>query len=695
MGGVGGRRKWILLAGASISTSPAMAQDIDGAPAPVPTLPAAAEGAKSYAPDDFTRFAPKSAYDMLRQVPGFIIFQPDERRGLGQASTNVLINGERFSGKSNDVVTELTRIPAADVVRIDIVDGATLNVPGLSGQVANVIMNARKAFGGQFEWNPQARAKRIQPNITNGQISVSGSSGKLDYTVGITNWSRANGNAGPEIVTNGAGDIIDERQERLDIYVEEPKLTLGLKHRSATGAIANLNASYQIYHLDADELSYRYNAIEPDRVRRFFEEEREWNYEVGGDYEFGLGSGRLKLIGLRRFEHSPYSQYYVTSYADGRDATGQRFEQTADEAESILRGEYSWKAGAADWQVAAEGAYNVLDVNSALYGLVGGVFQPLPLDNAISTVKEKRGEASITYGRPLSTKLTLQSSLGGEYSELTQTGPSGLRRRFWRPKGFVSLAWKPTARLDVSGRISREVGQLDFFDFVAFVNVGSGTGDAGNPELVPTQIWSGQVEVTRSFGPYGTATARLFGRLYEDVVDVVPIGEDGQAPGNLDRASLYGIFWSSTLNLDPFGVRGAKIDLEMQFQKSRIEDPLTGIFRPLNNNQFRSVEVSFRHDIPGTNWAYGAGYSEFEQAWTYRLDTRERPFNSPGSVGAFIENKDVFGLTARMSFDNLLGTQEQFTRTFYDGRRTNGVLYSEFRDRDYGSIFTLSLSGKF
>ena len=46
--------------------------------------------------------------------------------GLGQATGNVLINGERFSGKSTDIFTELGRISASNVARIEIVDGATL-----------------------------------------------------------------------------------------------------------------------------------------------------------------------------------------------------------------------------------------------------------------------------------------------------------------------------------------------------------------------------------------------------------------------------------------------------------------------------------------------------------------------------------------------------------------------------------------
>ncbi|HEY0626057.1 MAG TPA: TonB-dependent receptor [Allosphingosinicella sp.] len=691
------RKMWWLGSVAAVAVAaPAGAQETGDAPPPIPTLPAAVEGAKSYTPQDFVRFAPKNAYDMLQQVPGFIIVEGSEQRGLGQARANILINGERFSGKSNSVVTELQRIAAGDVVRIDIVDGATLNVPGLSGQVANIFINARKQVSGQFKWNPQARFKRLPPRMTNGQASISGSSGNLDWTLGFVNDSFVNGNAGPEYVTNGSGAEVDLRQERLDIFGEQPKISLGLKHRGSGGSVGNFNASYQIYHFDAEEISNRTYPFGVDHLRHFREGEREYNYELGGDYEFGLFGGRLKLIGLRRFEHSPYHQQIITSFSDGRANTGSRFEQKADETETILRGEYSWNMGGADWQLALEGAYNVLDVKSGLFNLDGsGVFQPVPLNNAVSTVDEKRGEAMLSYGRPLSPALTLQSAIGGEYSQLSQSGPHGLTRSFFRPKGFVSLAWKASPRLDVSAKIERKVGQLNFFDFVAFVNVGGGFGNAGNPEIVPQQSWEGQVEATRNFGEWGTATARLYGRLYQDVVDVIPIGETGQAPGNLDKASLYGFFWSSTLNLDPIGIKGAKIDVEMTLQDSRIEDQLTGRFRDINNITLRDIEINFRHDLPNSDWAYGGYYNEFEQAYGYRLDIQERPFNDPGGLGVFVEHKNLLGLTVRTSLDNLLGTQETFRRTFYDGRRTNPVLFSEYRDRDYGPILTFSISGEF
>ena len=685
-----------LLAAASPSPLLARAPEAEAAPPPVPTLPAAVEGAKSYTPADFARFAPKTALDMLRQVPGFVIQQADlERRGLGQATANILINGERFSGKSNDVVTELGRIPATNVTRIDIVDGATLDVPGLSGQVANIITStADKGLTGSFAWRPQIRARRLPARLTNGEVSLSGQTGSLDYSVSVMNDSQIQGNKGPEVVFTPAGDIIDRRDENLRVKFEQPKISGSLGYEGAGGDIANLNGSFQIFHSDITELSLRSGPGQPDRERFLKEREREYNYELGGDYEFGLGGGRLKLIGLRRFEHSPFTQLLTTDFADGRPRTGDRFEQNANEAETILRGEYRWKAGPADWQVSGEGALNILDIANGLFTLnPAGAFVPVPFPNSVATVEEKRAEAMLSYGRPLSSTLSIQSSLGAEYSQLSQSGEAGLTRTFYRPKGFVSLAWKASPRLDLSAKLEREVGQLNFFDFVASANVSGGTTNAGNVNLVPQQSWNLEVEGTRNFGAYGTATARLFGRQITDIVDFVPIGENGQAPGNLDSASIYGIEWTSTLNFDPFGLKGAKLDLELLFQRTRLDDPVTGVSRPINENQQRRIFAAFRHDIPDSDWAYGGSYEEFRQAFGYRLDQSFRFLVEPGSLGVFVENKDVFGLTVRGSVDNLLNQNESFVRSFFDRRRTNPILFTESRDRFYGPIFTLAISG--
>ena len=90
------------------------------------------------------------------------------------------------------------------------------------------------------------------------------------------------------------------------------------------------------------------------------------------------------------------------------------------------------------------------------------------------------------------------------------------------------------------------------------------------------------------------------------------------------------------------------------------------------------------------------GFYQYRQSAGFRLDQRFRFLDTPGSLGAYIEHKNVLGLTVRGSVDNLLGTNESFGRTFFDGNRNaanSNVLFTEDRDRFYGPIFTLTISG--
>lgn len=681
---------------------PAFAQDeappAGDAPPPVAAEAPTQQGGRSYTPADFARFAPRNALDMLNNVPGFAIDEGDtDRRGLGQATANVLINGERFAAKSTDLLTELRRISASNVARIDVVDGGTLNISGLTGQVANIV-TAQRGLSGNFVYRPQIRTVRTPARLTNGEASLSGRLGGTDFTVSVRNNSYRNGNAGPEIVTTPAGLVLDRRDEELSVFGEDARLGGTIRRTFGNGSILNANAAFGIFHNNVDESSFRSGPNQPDRDRQLHETEREYNYELGGDYEFALGGGRLKLIGLHRFEHSPFRQTLTVDFADASPTTGERFTQVADETETIARTEYRWRGGRNDWQVSLEGALNRLDIENALFSLApSGEFVPVPFPNSAGTVEEKRAELMLTYGRPLSDTLTFQASLGGEYSQLVQSGAGGLSRTFYRPKGFVNLAWRPQPGLDISARLEREVGQLNFFDFVASANVSGGTANAGNANLVPPQSWNAQIQASRNLGPWGTATARVYGRRITDVVDIIPVGTTGQSPGNLDgTATVYGLQWTSTFNFDPIGWRGAKLDMNLQFQRTRLTDPLTGDRRSINENMTRQLEFNLRHDVPRSDWAYGASFSQYRQSEGFRLDQRFHFLDTPGTLGVFVEHKDVMGLTVRATVDNLLGTNESFSRTFFDGRRnaTNGnVLFTEDRDRFYGQVFTLTISG--
>src|SRR5205085_6547536 len=171
----------LLLAGAALPCGTAFAQPAEPTAAPTVAVPS-----RSFSPADFARYSPKTALDMVNQIPGFAIRAGERLRGIGQATDNVLLNGERPATKSDDIFAQLTRIPAASVVRIDIVDAATLNLPGLAGQVANVIYKTNE-MSGQFEYRPEYRPHNTDPLLDRGNISVTGTSGDVKYQVGLNN----------------------------------------------------------------------------------------------------------------------------------------------------------------------------------------------------------------------------------------------------------------------------------------------------------------------------------------------------------------------------------------------------------------------------------------------------------------------------------------------------------------------------
>lgn len=656
--------------------------------------PEAAAG-RTYEPDFFARFAPRTALDMLFQVPGFTIRQEEEERGLGEASGNVLVNGKRISGKSDGVVAQIGRIPAGDVVRIEIVDGATMNIAGLSGQVANIITKST-GVSGRYLWRPEWRSHNTRPLFSRFEASASGRKGPVEYTIGIENKSSHGGADGPTYIYDASRALTETRIDQWTAEFDQPKASISLAIDGPGSSVANLNASYRQFWYDFLEEGTRSGPGLVDRSRVAFVKENGSNYEIGGDYEFRLGPGRLKVIALKTsLETQPVSDVRI-SYADGAPDTGSRFATAAEESEFVGRAEYRWKTGKSEWQISGEGAFNSLDNTSRLFSLAPDGTRPeILLPGGTARVEEDRYEATASWSRPLSSALNVQLSLGGEYSQLSQSGSAGLVREFWRPKGQFTAAWAASPSTDVNFRLQRKVGQLNFFDFLASVDIQNVQQNSGNPNLVPPQSWEAEIETSKRVAGWGSTTLRVYAHRISDIVDVVPIGATGESIGNLESADLYGLELRSTINFDKIGWRGAKLDVEFELQDSQVLDPLTGEKRPISDTLEHEIEFELRHDIPGSDFAWGGGFYNYQITPTYRLTEIGRAYEGPYWGNVFIEHKDIMGLTVRATAGNLPGARSRWDRTVYAGRRTDPVAFYEDRDRRIGRIFSIQINGDF
>src|SRR5437764_3908265 len=556
-------RACLLCAGAGMAAfTPALAQP------PV----TAANDKRVYAPADFARFAPKTAYDMLSQVPSFTIRSADQERGLGQASENVLINGQRITDKSGGAVDQLKRTSATSVDRIEIVEAGSLGIPGLSGQVANGILKLQTKGSGQFSWNPGFRAHFTKPQYDNLTVSYSGKTGPVDYTVSAAALSGRGGLGGPVTITDRNHNLIETRDE---VYHSEYhefvfKTKVGLDGPGSS--LGNLSLNYNPYWSPQFLGDTRLLASGERRSRTNRQKRPGYNADVNGDYELALGPGRLKAIGLYHREHAPNTTTQILHFdSSGAAPLGTRFFRDARYEDAIERGEYRWKTGRNDWQLSLERAFNSLDQKGSFFNLQQGQFVEIPFPEGTGKVTEVRYEAIASLSRPLAPNLDLQVAAGAETSALDRVDDDQPARKFFRPKGSVTLAWRPAKDWDVSLKLRRRVGQIDFLDFLAQHVLRQDRENAGNSELCQPQSWEAETEFAHDLGRWGKTRLNLHYYKVTDIIDVIPIGTNGQGIGNLPSAIKYGAESTSTFNLDPMGFKGAKLDLNAGFELSSVK----------------------------------------------------------------------------------------------------------------------------
>lgn len=648
-------------------------------------------------------FAPRSALDMVDQTPGFAIKENDGKRGMGAGEANVLIDSRRIPVKSMSVREALSRIGADRVVRIEITDGARLDVPGLNGQVINILTRPTETSR-RWEWNPEFK-EGSDPRLERGRVIIAGNLEDWEYTVGLSSYAWNGRSRGPETLFDGAGQPVEFRDEVERWKGRRHELSTAFNNESLSGSISNPGLVYAASRDASNERSYRTGVIADDHLRSYSYANEGASLKINGDHEFAIGDGRLKLIGLSASSSStPATVTMIEQLAGVVAPIGARVLVDRSAAGSILRGQYSWSTGDGDWQMAVEGAINKVDTASAYAVLSNGLYANVPIAGGTSQVEEHRTEAALVHGRDIGGGVFVHAVLGAERSEIAQSGPNGKVREFLRPKGSLALSWSPAEAWSANLRVERTVGQLDFGDFVSSVNLAdeSGQQQSGNPEIVPEQSWDIALEANGEVNGLGPVRLKLYGRQIEDVNSTLLFartvnGDDSitviTGPGNLDSAVSYGIDVSGTLPMMGIGIPGGKLDWSASLRDSSVEDSVTGEDRNLSGTRHSHYSVNFRQDVPGTPWAWGLGYHDSNNAPGFGVTQTTYRWDSPNRVGAFVQHKDIIGMSARLSVSNLLDTEERFLRVGHTGTITDPVAFVEDRARSNGLQVGLNLSG--
>lgn len=668
---------------------------------------AAEESTVVYEADFFVEYAPVSVNDMVDRIPGIGLAlgnNNNNSRGLGSGEGEILINGQRTTGKSNAGRSQLSRIAADQVDYIEIIRGTSdgMDIRG-GGQVVNVVLldaQSRSSVATEFNVD-RLRDGALSPGA---KVSYSGQTGAFNYLFHVEAEPRYENRYTDESSVDADGNLLETRsQENVRNQTDyQTSFNLGYQFEKS---MVQLNGLYSESNPPSD-LDRTINDFSTGSLITTQEREEQQrnrnNWEIGGDYEYNLDNGgRYRFLFIVNDEQNDNLRERFNVLADSQDKDLYLFSGGRDR-ERIARTSYTFDIGSTQgMEVGVERAQTIRD-SSLRLGLAeegdtsdshGGLV-PQFISNAHSTVEEIRYENFAIHNWQINDRMSLESTLVYETSTISQIGDISNERDFAFVRPKFDYRFDITQTLQLRAKIEKTVSQLSFSDFSATTDNSDDDQNtqAGNPDIAQEQAWNYELNLEyRLPNNIGVLNSEFYYRDLTDVIDRIdasPSADDLQsARGNIGDGKRYGVNVDVSSRLGYIGLPNALLSLRMSTADSSVTDPFLGTERRLRRNGRWFTRANFRHDITKYNFSYGFNYfnSARDGSGLTQVDVfdTETDTNEYG-VSFFAEKQAFNGILFRFDIQNANDQLRCRERTRYVGATAAGIV-EEIEDSCWGT----------
>ncbi|HZV18294.1 MAG TPA: outer membrane beta-barrel protein [Sphingobium sp.] len=703
--------------------NPAQAQETSELFAPRQQADAVVSGTIVYGQEHFVGYSVQNAQDMLRLVPGVASILASlggnsEKRGIGSGGDQILVNGRRFPGKSNDISKVLARLRADSIERIELIRGAHEGIDIRSdGLVVNIVMREGASLGGGGTFEIAGRGNDKGSFTADGLASYSSSIGALGYTLGIeratwspsqTNNARWTNRHRDEVYYRPDGQIQELRPQNWSREFDRWAFTAGLTYDVSSSVRVQLNGLYQTQ--DATELNLmdltRFNAA-GDIVDQYLDLQGqrkglENTWEVSGELTSPLWGGDLTALVLANSDKRPSLDDRERTI-DGATRPISRTLITARQDEYIARVQYSFGLDTnLSLSIGSEVSYNRLqqDLVSELDLDDNGQLERINVPAANALVEEDRGEVFFETRWFPPGSLSVYGALNYEWSTLSTNSPFNPGRSLQYLKPRLDIRRQFGSQGQFRFLVERQISQLDFDNFVPSYNVLDDRIDAGNPGLLPEQVWRFEtVYEHRLAADAGVIEGKLFYESIANAIDFIPLQQGAtlvSAQGNLGDAWRYGFEMNASVRLGMIGLRDAMLTTNAKIQDSQVTDPFTLQPRRFREDAKFEYSIRFRHDVRSLDLSYGFDYENRgrprDQSNLFSRDL----VRGGETLSAFAEKRLSPRLSLRAEAQNLHTGNQGRDRIFFTTNQIDGEIrrlgsYRETRDLRYA----ISLKGNF
>ena len=666
-----------------------------------------------YEKDYFEQFNITNANDALKRIPGVESigsrnsenYEPggSRKRGFGSSGTQILINGERQSSKSNSIIKTLERINADSLIRIEVIRGSEAGLDVRSdGVIVNIIADSSlsKSSG---TWSTALGFLTSGDSNWRGTASWATKIKNTDLVLGLERIGDLNSRKYNEFTVDQEQSLLYLRLRETIEYQSGNRINLDLNSKINDKNTLRINTlvwfdgkenspQIQEYFLPTDIKNENfYKKINWDR------KENNDGWEFGGDWEHQINknnSFKLRVVLTEENEDQidiSFLDDTINSYKNSSETNNRK------ENERIIRLSFNKLIGkSSSLEYGVESAYNKLDRTfNLIYLDSDGKQTSAGLINTSGEVEEDRYEGFLSYNLPLSNKIRAELALNYEWSEISQSGDVNLSREFqyWKPR--VDLKWDYKENRQLRLNIERNVGQINFDDFISSFDQFEETIRAGNPDLKPETSWELKLEHEwRLPNDGGVITLKGLASEIDGPVDRLPI--DGYAGiGNLGSGERTQARIDGSIRINEL-LKGGVFRFMGYLQSTEVNDPVTNIKRDFSWYKRWETMIGIRQDVPGGKYNWGIMYRSQSQFNIYDPYLWGRFAQDP-TLGFVFTAKINPQLNLNLMAKNIIGTNFGFGRKLiYNGFKSNNdLLIQENFDINEHSFFKIELEGTF
>lgn len=646
-----------------------------------------------YNTEFFAQYLPQNALDMINRLPGFSFDKGSSDRGFGGNAGNVLIDGARPTSKSGGLQASLARIPADQVVRIEILRGGN-SAGETAGQslVANVI-KAKGSTSGTWDVTTEGNVgEQFLPQFR-ASLTTQLGDWQTSFNTIVARWAS---HRSADIQNYDANQTITTSEKEGYIESQRWATLAGEGSTEFAGGKLSVNGFVNRFSWLRDSEQTVFSEFEQaltSNNRMLNQDNSGTSFELGVDWVKSYDDWKLRMIGLGLLQDRIANNNFKI-FSDDTFNFGRHDYQDSRKTEVVSRMTLA-RINASKFkpEFGFEVANNRLD--SQLEQFQNGVLQAAQ-DNDKVAVEEMRGEAFANFVYQASDALTLEGGITAEYSQIEVDSLNSQKQDFSFFKPRISSTYKLSPQSQLSVELARKVGQLNFNDFATSNEAFDGITNTGNSDLMPDKTTELAANYDWSFSERGSVKVNVFHQWRKDILEQVLIGEDVSGTpayglGNAGSAKFWGINTDINLPLD-FLLSNALLEVSHSYQGSDFYDSIINENRNINNYVPKELEVNFRQDLVDHGLAWGAGYSAATLNRSFRVN-EVQTFEQAQKFWFFIESSQFFGVKTYLELNS---TQEQTrARYFYQGDR-NGVLNgNQLANRELNPVIVLKFSGTF